>query len=1294
MADADADALHRDHIAVTVVEPTGRKAQLVYAANEFETVVPFAFSKLRMLLFVALSICSGGFLLVVCAWFPHFFTYIARLRLPAACLGDAHYLLVLVRGKAGSFASEWSEVKVHRIDTSTSDASSKAKRFSFKRANPDPDDRQPVTVTRCSSFFTLCWSCCRKSSAANTSTQSRPFVWFEFRKQRYSFDYATGEYKRFRAAISEEATAINRRNEDGGLAEVEAIELTKLVGSNRVEIAKPNVAMLLFTKAVHPYYLFQVFSSIVWFFEDYVIYAAVILALSAVSLTWEIGTELVNNAELRTLVPSDGRVRVLRRQFNVDTSDEADGAPVKPKTANVEPVEVDASALVPGDILIVQNGRVCADLLLLSGSCTADELSLTGEARPLAKQPLPATNNNITDVEARKTYPTAMLHAGTQLSDVALDSRAVVLSTGFSTGKGKLLRSILFPKQITFEFERDSYRYLLVLAAVAIAAFIKRVVDNSAAHGHSFLDTLIESLDLITIAVPPALPLVLSSGIGFALRRLRRRGIFCIDAQRINSCGQISCFCFDKTGTLTKEDLKLVGVALSVDADVPDNVLSPDSLSDTMRWGMACCHGLTSMPNVEETEKSSRRVMSKILKRVNRSGKSGDQAADNIQEPAKSSFWKCAKRKAKTIAEGEDENRLGASLDMALFQASGYTFYRGNGGDLGVWTNREEAISDPTELKVVVDAKAAGTRPPNTEAFIFVKRHPFDSELQRSSVVVERDVSSASNPSSRTRSVWVKGSPERVGDLCSDAPADLKTQTTRFAAEGYYCVVLAMKELGVDDDVEDRVEMERDLAFQGLLLFKNEVKPEAAPMLQELYAADIDVRVITGDNALTAVHVCGELKMKLKARVAVVDIDAASDDAVYQVVNVDPRGGAIILSRPNEKSVQEDENTRFDGSNMSRVISEHDIAITGRALEKLRIECNTDSMNQLLSRTRIFARVNPKQKAWIVEQLMELGHIVGMCGDGTNDCGALKAAHVGLALSSAEASIVAPFTSKGKRISDVPVLIREGRCALTTSFLAFKYMVLYPIIQLAMASTLAHYDLILTNNQYIWDDMAIVLGLAILMLYTEASKTLTKERPPKTLFSLIVSGSILGQVAIFIVFFAGQVNFMHNQPSWFCSIKDAYAYLGGDSTVSSNCAVYIEYNSPDNEYSYEVTCIWLFSHLQYISVAAAFNLNDPFRRPFYFNWRYTIFFLGTLGVNLWFLLDTSGSIDGTFQTMPIPFDYRWRMLLLFIGHFGAAVVWELLVTRFVPWVVNKCVKREGVRPRCCCKVSSFKRSQT
>lgn len=94
----------------------------------------------------------------------------------------------------------------------------------------------------------------------------------------------------------------------------------------------------------------------------------------------------------------------------------------------------------------------------------------------------------------------------------------------------------------------------------------------------------------------------------------------------------------------------------------------------------------------------------------------------------------------------------------------------------------------------------------------------------------------------------------------------------------------------------------------------------------------------------------------------------------------------------------------------------------------------------MLVRTHIFARMSPDEKNEVVERLQSLGYTVLMCGDGANDCAALKAADVGISLSEAEASVAAPFTTSTPDIGCVINVIKEGRAALVTSFSCFKYM--------------------------------------------------------------------------------------------------------------------------------------------------------------------------------------------------------------------------------------------------------------
>ena len=71
--------------------------------------------------------------------------------------------------------------------------------------------------------------------------------------------------------------------------------------------------------------------------------------------------------------------------------------------------------------------------------------------------------------------------------------------------------------------------------------------------------------------------------------------------------------------------------------------------------------------------------------------------------------------------------------------------------------------------------------------------------------------------------------------------------------------------------------------------------------------------------------------------------------------------------------------------------------------------------------------MRPEEKSAVVDLYEKLGYVTLYCGDGANDCGALKRASVGISLSDFEASVASPFTSKDASIQCASTLIREGK---------------------------------------------------------------------------------------------------------------------------------------------------------------------------------------------------------------------------------------------------------------------------
>ena len=155
-----------------------------------------------------------------------------------------------------------------------------------------------------------------------------------------------------------------------------------------------------------------------------------------------------------------------------------------------------------------------------------------------------------------------------------------------------------------------------------------------------------------------------------------------------------------------------------------------------------------------------------------------------------------------------------------------------------------------------------------------------------------------------------------------------------------------------------------------------------------------------------------------------------------------------------------------------------------------------------------------------------------MCGDGGNDCGALKAAHIGIALSDAEASIVAPFTSLDKSITSVTDVLKEGRCALASALASYKYMILYGQVSCINQVVNAYFHISFAEWNWVFIDGIWTVTMAFSLPLAKAAKKLSFKRPTASILGPHTLSSACGILAInflFLVF--GLVALFHQD--WF-----------------------------------------------------------------------------------------------------------------------------------------------------------------
>ncbi|KAK9506093.1 hypothetical protein O3M35_008091 [Rhynocoris fuscipes] len=958
---------------------------------------------------------------------------------------------------------------------------------------------------------------------------------FKVKKMAYVWDPDENMFFKLRGLdVNINASTLHKHK---GLGVSQQFFRRAVYGANEIIVPMRSITALLFLEVLNPFYIFQIFSLTLWMVDDYVYYAFAILLMSCCSIFVAVAQTRRNQINLSSRLHSRDVASIVRENSGV-----------------YEEIIISTEQLVPGDVLVLpSHGCIMhCDAVLLTGNCIVNESMLTGESVPVTKTPIP----NSTDILYNdKEHARHTLFCGTQVIQTRYYGNervyAVVIRTSFSTAKGSLVRSILYPPPVDFKFEHDSYKFVQLLAIVAAIGVLYTVISK-VLRGNNWSEITLEALDLITIVVPPALPAAMTVGRMYAQARLEKANIFCISPRTINVSGSINCICFDKTGTLTEDGLDMWG---AVPADNSKFQLPVRNIKDLpvnhLLKAMVTCHSITVI----------------------------------------------------------DGNLAGDPLDIKMFESTGWVLEEPDVSD----ATKFDLIS-PTVVKPSAECRISDDPNEEFLEVGIVRQFPFSSSIQRMSVITRRLGARQFSLYCKGSPEMIQSlcDPKTVP---ANFEKELESRTRegyRVLGVGYKDLPAKLSYAKMQR--LSREEAESSLTFLGLIIMENRLKPQTTGVIHMLRDANVRTVMVTGDNMLTALSVardCGIVppsqrvimvqtsnEQSKKPTVYFTQSRGASSPDTVQMVNeisemtctesitsfqtidstiapVRASNGTARNSIITELPI-DDTTICGEGGLLS---TDYCFALTGPTWSVLRSHY-PELMIKVATRGAVFSRMSPDQKQQLVQELQALEYFVAMVGDGANDCGALKAAHAGISLSEAESSVASPFTSKEPNISCIVEVIREGRAALVTSFAIFKYMAAYSLMQFASVIILYSIDSNLTDIEYLYIDLFVITTFAFVLGRVEAFKGPLCPKPPQS--SLISFAPICSLVIQMIIAVGAQLISFH--------LVQLYPWYHSNGNDTESVSV---------EGGYENYSVFTVSSLQYIILALVFSKGAPYRQSLF-----------------------------------------------------------------------------------------------
>ena len=392
--------------------------------------------------------------------------------------------------------------------------------------------------------------------------------------------------------------------------------------------------------------------------------------------------------------------------------------------------------------------------------------------------------------------------------------------------------------------------------------------------------------------------------------------------------------------------------------------------------------------------------------------------------------------------------------------------------------NDGKPIGNPTESALLLWLDAQGKNYEELRKQVNVlKQLPFSTERKMMATLAEVDGETY---------LFVKGAPEIVMKKCiiedrmlrqsAEELDEWQHKAMRTLAFAYKKIEASIMRTSRTSTAEVVAFLDaNDLQLQAIAAIADPIRPDVPAAVQECRHAGIEVKVVTGDTAATALEIGKQI-------------------GVFE---------------------DEPENIGADGS----LTSLDQQMITGEQWEALSDEEAYERAKDI----RVMSRARPTDKQRLVAMLQKRGEVVAVTGDGTNDAPALHYAHVGLSLGSG--------TSVAKEASDMTLLddsfksianaVMWGRSLYRNlqRFLFFQLVVNVAALLLVLAGSVIGTEMPLTVTQILWVNLIMDTFAALALASLPPSHEVMKDKPRKASDFIINKSIGFGILFCGIVFF-------------------------------------------------------------------------------------------------------------------------------------------------------------------------------